>query len=157
MITVNLPTADETQALGARIGRLLGAGDVVGLSGPLGAGKTTLVAGIARGLRVDPGYRVTSPTFVFAHIYEGKETLYHIDLYRVEKEKQLTGIGLEEMVGGEGVAVIEWFERFPSLWPGDRLAVELSFGTDSSRVARITGHGPRGSCLEGQLGQRHGD
>lgn len=126
------------------------------LCGPLGVGKTVLVGGIARGMRIDSGYPVTSPTFVFAHIYEGKVLLYHIDLYRVEKESELPGIGLDDMLGGEGVAVVEWFDRFPQIWPGDRLQVEMDFGNESKRKITIEGRGPRGSALERAMGGEAG-
>ncbi|MFH1263367.1 MAG: tRNA (adenosine(37)-N6)-threonylcarbamoyltransferase complex ATPase subunit type 1 TsaE [Pseudomonadota bacterium] len=146
-------TPEETAEIGRRIGSHLRAGDVVALEGPLGAGKTVLVGGIARGLQIDPGYSVTSPTFVFAHIYDGKVPLYHIDLYRVEKESELAGIGLGEMLGGDGVAVVEWFERFPKLWPGDRLNVRIGFGERSSRAISVGGDGVRGNSLERSIAE----
>ncbi len=137
----------ETLHLGERLGKILRAGDVVGLKGPLGAGKTTLVGGIARGMGIDPAYRVTSPTFVFAHIYSGPMPLYHMDLYRVETEKELEGTGLSEMIGGEGVAIIEWFDRFPKLWDADRLEIVIEMKNDKERSMVMEGFGPRGKEL----------
>ena len=106
-----LRTVEDTTAAGKRLGTLLRPGDVVGLEGPLGVGKTTWIRGLAEGLGVDPGYGVTSPTFVYAHIYPGKVPLHHLDFYRLETESRLYAAGLEELIGGEAVTVIEWYDR----------------------------------------------
>jgi len=139
MISASL---EETTKAGMRLGSLLAAGDVVGLTGPLGVGKTALVGGITKGMGIE-GYAITSPTFVYAHIYKGLVPLHHIDLYRIEKESQLAQLGLEEMLGGEGVAVVEWFERFPSLWTGDRLEIEMAFQSENKRIIHCKAFGPR--------------
>ncbi len=133
---------EETLKLGESLGSLLQKGDVVGLIGPLGVGKTALVNGIAKGLEVDSRYPVTSPTFVFAHIYYGKIPVYHIDLYRIEKESELKGIGIEEMLDGDGVCVVEWFDRFPNIWNEDRMEVYITFGKGEERWFNLCGFGP---------------
>jgi tRNA threonylcarbamoyladenosine biosynthesis protein TsaE len=144
----------ETQRIGSQLGSLLRAGDVVALNGPLGSGKTALVGGIARGMNVDPEFSVTSPTFVYAHMYEGSVPLYHLDLYRVERASDLPKLGLAEMLGGQGVAVVEWFERFPQLWPGDRLEIAMEFSRGDERVLNMTGVGSRGIMLAQELEHR---
>jgi len=112
MATFISKSPEETQALGERWGREAQAGQVIGLSGDLGAGKTQLVKGIARGLVVTE--RVHSPTFTLINSYNGgRLSLFHLDLYRLETREQIIGAGLEEFFyGPAGVAVIEWAERW---------------------------------------------
>ena len=98
---------EETIALGERLGALLRVGDVLVLTGDLGAGKTQLTKGIAAGMGVEDD--VTSPTFNILMVYEGAEMpLYHFDLYRLDDPDQLEDIGLYEMLDGDGACVIEW-------------------------------------------------
>jgi tRNA threonylcarbamoyladenosine biosynthesis protein TsaE len=101
----------ETEALGETWGRKAHKGLVLGLSGDLGAGKTQLVKGLARGLGITQ--RVHSPTFALVNIYGGgRLTLYHLDLYRLETRDQILAAGLEEYLTPDGVTVIEWVERW---------------------------------------------
>jgi tRNA threonylcarbamoyladenosine biosynthesis protein TsaE len=101
----------ETEALGETWGRAVQKGLVLGLSGDLGAGKTQLVKGIARGLGITQ--RVHSPTFALVNIYPGgRLTLFHLDLYRLETLEQILAAGLEEYLTPDGVTVIEWAERW---------------------------------------------
>jgi tRNA threonylcarbamoyladenosine biosynthesis protein TsaE len=107
----HVPTADAMRDFGAALGRVAVAGDRFLLEGPLGAGKTTFVQGLARGLDIPTP--VSSPTFVIETQYRGRLTLYHVDLYRLERiEPALLG-DLEEHLFGEGVAAVEWAERLP--------------------------------------------
>src|SRR3954462_15799151 len=100
----------ETEALGESWGRTAKKGLVIALSGDLGAGKTQLVKGLARGLGIVT--RVHSPSFTLVNVYTGgRLTLFHLDLYRLETREQILSAGLEEYLGPEGVAVIEWAER----------------------------------------------
>lgn len=104
----------DTEALGEQWGRVAQSGLVLGLSGELGAGKTQLVKGLARGLGITQ--RVHSPTFALVNIYPGgRLTLFHLDLYRLETREQILAAGLEEYLTPDGVTVIEWAER----WFGD--------------------------------------
>ncbi len=96
----------ETEALGRRLGELLRSRDVVALSGDLGAGKTVLARGIAAGVGAS-GY-IASPTFTFIREYHGPLTVYHVDLYRIERPAQLDDLGLDEILDSEGVVVMEW-------------------------------------------------
>lgn len=104
---------EETLRLGEQWGREAKAGWVIGLTGDLGAGKTQLVKGIARGLGVSS--RIASPTFTLVHEYRaGRLPLYHIDLYRLDTAQEILAAGLEEyFVQSDGVTVVEWVERYP--------------------------------------------
>lgn len=102
---------EETHHLGERIGRLLKAGDIVLLFGDLGAGKTTLTQGIARGMGVGEDEYVRSPSFTLVNQYRGRIPAFHIDLYRIESPGELDDLGLEDALGREGVAIVEWAEK----------------------------------------------
>ncbi len=117
-----------TWELGQKLGKLLRAGDVVALSGPLGVGKTLFVKGIAAGFGVKE--EVTSPSFNIVIEYRGRGCFYHVDYYRLTKEAEAIEVGVEEYLYSGGVAVIEWAEKFPNLLPLNRLEMELSFGED---------------------------
>jgi tRNA threonylcarbamoyladenosine biosynthesis protein TsaE len=110
-------SADETVVLGRRIALTLKDSRIVILRGGLGAGKTTLVKGIAEGLQAASQEDVTSPTFTLIHEFHGPEVnLYHVDLYRIETERELATLGLDELFAGEGnLVLLEWGEKFPRL------------------------------------------
>jgi tRNA threonylcarbamoyladenosine biosynthesis protein TsaE len=117
MATCISHSPQETEALGERWGRTATAGLVIALSGDLGAGKTQLVRGIARGLGVTS--RVHSPTFTLVNEYGGgRLKLFHLDLYRLETPEQIHSAGIEEFLQPDGVAVIEWAERLPDFAAG---------------------------------------
>ena len=123
-------TVRGTLALGQTIYELmLPAPRLVILRGDLGAGKTTLVKGIAQAIGVDPD-EVTSPTFTLVHEYRGrKQTLYHLDLYRLEREEELLALGLEEMEAApDALMLVEWGEKFPSLMARARGQVVIEPG-----------------------------
>ena len=142
---------EETRRLGERLGQLLRKGDIVLLSGDLGTGKTCLTQGIGRGLSCQG--QVNSPSFVLMNEYEGRERLYHVDLYRVEDVEELDELGLWDYAE-KGVLVIEWPERGAELLPGDGLVIELRAGSlgPRSRDLRFIPRGPRGEELVGSLG-----
>lgn len=134
MTTFLTHSEDDTQALARRLGAALGAGDVVLLSGNLGAGKTAFVRGLAAGLGIDPD-EVSSPTFTLIHEYRGgRLTLYHVDLYRLDRAAT-ADLGLEELGVSDGVLAIEWPDRLTHELPG-ALRVDLEVVDDSTR--RIT-------------------
>ena len=109
-------SAAETQALAERFAPELKRGDVVGICGELGAGKTQFVKGLARGL--GSADIVTSPTFTILHeYYGGRLSLYHFDLYRLENVNALRDIGFDTYLSGNGVCVIEWADKFPQILP----------------------------------------
>ena len=133
-------SAEETRELGARLSEELCAGDVILLEGPLGAGKSELARGIARGLGVRE--TVTSPSFTILNAYtSGRIPFYHFDWYRLESEEELYELGLEEYLGGDGVAVVEWPGRCPEALPGDFLMIEVIPENDQCRSFRIHRHG----------------
>jgi tRNA threonylcarbamoyladenosine biosynthesis protein TsaE len=128
-------SVDETLAIGERMARELQHGAVLALHGDLGAGKTALVKGLARGL----GCRaeVTSPTFTLIHEYRGgRLPLYHVDLYRLGSSAQAVAIGLEDYLPGDGVTVIEWAERIADLLPATTWHVYLSVVNETTRTIR---------------------
>jgi tRNA threonylcarbamoyladenosine biosynthesis protein TsaE len=104
-------SASDTLILGEKIGRHLEAGDIVFLFGDLGAGKTTLTQGIARGLGVAKEEYVRSPTFTLVNQYKGKVPVFHIDLYRIASSHELEDLGLQEVFSGEGISIVEWAEK----------------------------------------------
>src|SRR5689334_10288733 len=127
----------ETEALGERWGRAAKSGLVIGLSGDLGAGKTQLVKGLARGLGITA--RVHSPTFTLVNEYNGgRLPLFHLDLYRLETSQQILAAGLEEYLRPDGVAVIEWAERwFGDEHPTSNIELRTSKPGTSLRRVRI--------------------
>jgi tRNA threonylcarbamoyladenosine biosynthesis protein TsaE len=150
MLRCELTSPAQTQDLGKRIGQRLQAGDVICLRGPLGAGKTTLTQGIAVGLGVQTW--VNSPTFVFVTEHFGRVPLYHVDAYRLPENDRdaARDIGLEELIGGDGVCVIEWAERVATLLPDERLDVQLEH-TANGRLVTLEGCGERWTTLLGEM------
>ena len=132
---------EETIRLGQEIGSRLRKGDVLILSGDLGAGKTTLTKGIAIGLGA-PG-DVFSPTFTIVHEYREMMPLYHIDLYRISGENEVVDLGLEEYFASDGVCVVEWGERLGSFAPRERLDIVMSFEGDEERGIEFIPRGDR--------------
>ena len=134
---------EATERLGEAFATHLAAGDLVVLSGPLGAGKTRFVAGLARGLGA--AGRVRSPSFTLLHEYAGRLPLFHADLYRLET-REVSGLGLDEALE-RGALVVEWGERLPE--PDRADALVLTFELASERERRITAGsaGPRGAAL----------
>lgn len=136
------PSPAATRELARRLAGFLVAGDVVLLQGNLGAGKTEFVKGLAEGLQVTEG--VTSPTFTLLNIYQGRVPVYHFDLYRLEEVEELDNIGFSEFIGGDGVAVIEWPDLFPSEMTDEYVKVELATGDNpTERSLRIETQGLR--------------
>lgn len=120
-----LQDSAATEEFGRRLGGLLKSGDVVCLTGDLGAGKTLLAKGVAASLGVAPE-EVTSPTFTIMNIYQGRDLeLRHFDLYRLNRAEELEDIGFGEYAGGEGVTLIEWAELFREELPPEYLQITL--------------------------------
>jgi tRNA threonylcarbamoyladenosine biosynthesis protein TsaE len=138
----------ETERAGALLAPLLRAGDVVALAGDLGAGKTHLVQGVARGLGVTGG--VTSPTFNLLLVHRGTLPLYHFDLYRLDGAHELEDIGFFETIEADGVSFIEWGDRFPDMLPDDHMLVTMERGEADERRVAVEASGPRGRGLAHQ-------
>ena len=130
-------SAQQTQALGERLGARLGRGDVVACIGPLGAGKTCFLQGLARGLGVMTD--VTSPTFVLVNQYRGRLPVYHVDAYRTGSLSELVDLGLEEMLHGEGVTVVEWADKLLPLLPPRTVTVTIAGLGDEPRQIELAG------------------
>jgi tRNA threonylcarbamoyladenosine biosynthesis protein TsaE len=129
---------EETHALGVSLARQLNPPCTVLLSGSLGAGKTALARGIAVGAGLDDPARVSSPSFALVNRYEGKVPIYHVDLYRLEGERDLASVGLEEFMDRSGITIVEWGERIElPMASAVRIAI-LDLGGDS-REFTITG------------------
>jgi len=137
---VNLISRDseETFHIGKILGENLKKGDVVALTGELGAGKTALAQGIARGLGVPEEYHITSPTFTLINEYPGRFILHHLDLYRLSEIRDLEELGYEEYLEGNGVMVIEWAEKIRSILPDDTLFIFLTYLDQNEREIDIS-------------------
>jgi tRNA threonylcarbamoyladenosine biosynthesis protein TsaE len=128
----------ETLALGRALGRVLGAGDFLALTGPLGAGKTQLVKGIAAGLGVPDDEPIVSPTFVLVREYQGRIKLYHIDAYRLQGAEELAALGLDEMAAEPGAAIaLEWADRAVEAVPPGSCWIELAHGGPRQRQIAV--------------------
>lgn len=152
-------TAEEMREIAERLGREVRPGDVIMLSGPLGAGKTTFVQGLARGMNVKG--RVTSPTFVVSHVHSGPVDLVHVDAYRLEDVDEVDALDLETSMA-ESVTVIEWGRGKTDHLAGDRLDITISrpvgspegadpedLYADAARTLSVEATGPRSSRLAG--------
>ena len=146
--TFDSASPEETHAMGRALGQAIGAdGLVIALVGPLGAGKTVFVKGLAEGLGVPPR-AVSSPTFVIAQQYavpKGPETLHHVDLYRLEDPEELEAIGFYDMFSAGAVLAVEWADRFPGVLGPDYLEITFEgpdVGEGASRGSRVAVKGP---------------
>lgn len=141
----------ETLRLGEQLGQQLEGGDVVSLSGELGAGKTCLAQGLALGLGVAPEVPVTSPTFTLVGQYPGRVEMRHADFYRVENYARLEDAGFADLLDRAGVLVVEWPERFPAALPRERIEVALEIVSEKERRIRLRGVGERAAGIVGRL------
>ena len=155
-LTIQTHSDKETIMLGRKIGALLRQGDVIALIGPLGSGKTWLTKGIALGLGLNPAMVVTSPSFSLVNEYNATYTLYHMDLYRLERTSDILATGLEEYLYNEGVAVVEWADRLPEILPEWRITLSFNIIDDQNRTIDIKGDNQRAVDLIKQL-ERNAD
>lgn len=146
--TITSGSPGQTRALGEALGKLAEAGDLVLLSGELGAGKTVFVQGIATGL----GYEgtVSSKSFVLLGEYAGRETLYHADLYRLDEPEMVEDLAIDELVA-DGVVAVEWPERADERLPDEGLRIRFAIGADESRTLALEPCGERAEELAAQL------
>ena len=137
-------SAAGTERLGAALAPWLATGDVVALSGPLGAGKTRFVAGLVHALA--PGARVRSPSFTLVNEFDGPLPVFHLDLYRLDDVRDVEDLGLEDYAE-RGALLVEWGERLPHAWLADALAIALEPGSGDERAFHAAGRGRRGQEL----------
>ncbi|KMP11300.1 ATP-binding protein [Candidatus Nitromaritima sp. SCGC AAA799-C22] len=137
---------EETLVLGERLGHWLETGDIVLLFGDLGSGKTTLTQGICRGLGLPENEYIRSPSFTLINEYAGTAPIYHIDLYRLDSAMEVEALGLEEILFGKGVCVVEWAEKLsPSFSPKDppgmgidkRMEIHITIQNETDRMFEI--------------------
>jgi tRNA threonylcarbamoyladenosine biosynthesis protein TsaE len=151
MWTVNFESPARARQFGAELGILLRAGDVVCLRGELGAGKTTLVTGIAQGWGARDA--VSSPTFVLVNEYHRADgqRLCHLDCYRLNSVSEAQALGFDDLLDSEDSVLIEWPERIAPLLPAEYLQIHLFWQSENERRAEIEAHGQRYATLLTQL------
>jgi tRNA threonylcarbamoyladenosine biosynthesis protein TsaE len=143
-VVVTLPDAAATRMLGAQLAAACPPGMVILLRGPLGAGKTTFADGFVSALG---GGNATSPTFVIAHAHErGRIPIWHLDLYRMDEERQVSDLDLDQYLSPSAITLCEWPERAKNTWPEDVLDIVFSVEGDGRR-AELAARGPRSQAL----------
>jgi tRNA threonylcarbamoyladenosine biosynthesis protein TsaE len=140
-IALRSQSPDQTRGIAENLAHTLKISDVLALSGELGAGKTELVKGLAKGLGTSQPSAVSSPTYVLLREYPGRLWLYHFDFYRLNSLREIDELGYEEYFDGDGVSVVEWADRFPAIFPKRTLWIKLSVTGETSRLLEIEAAG----------------
>ena len=152
---VSTDSAEGTLTIAIALGALVREGDVICLSGDLGAGKTTFTQGLALGLGIPEDVPVSSPTFtIVAEHRSGRVPLYHFDVYRLSGPDDLLDIGFDDYLETGGVTVIEWADKIAEALPDDRLDITISITGDRQRTWRFAAGGPRSEALLEDLAAR---
>jgi tRNA threonylcarbamoyladenosine biosynthesis protein TsaE len=151
-LVVESRSPHETKAWGRRLASLLEGGELLGLIGELGAGKTCFIKGLAHGLSLREE-DILSPSFTMIQEHRGRVPLYHIDLYRLERAT-LDDLGLREYLFSEGIAAVEWFERLHEAEEIDYLAVRINYEGANSRRIEFAASGARHAAIVARLKQR---
>jgi tRNA threonylcarbamoyladenosine biosynthesis protein TsaE len=134
-LTFETHSDEETRDVGRQLAARLPASGIVLLIGDLGAGKTTLTKGIAEGRGAAHADDVSSPTFTLIHEYGDPVSVYHVDLYRLDTAEEVRRLGLDDLLDQPALLILEWAERFPGLWPGQRIEIRLThLGEDDRRI-----------------------
>jgi tRNA threonylcarbamoyladenosine biosynthesis protein TsaE len=133
----------QTRSWGTRLGKLLESGEIIGLVGELGTGKTCFVRGVAEGLEVGREAWIRSPTFTLINEYQGRLPVYHIDLYRIGTRDELESLDLREYLYSDGVSLVEWFEHLPAGEVDDCLEVKFAYANGNQRELTLVPHGKR--------------
>lgn len=150
MIVVHTHSVDETRAVAGALGEMAQAGDVVLLAGDLGAGKTAFAQGYGAALGVET--RMTSPTFTLANRHEGRLTLHHLDVYRLEQMREVMELGLYELLDGTSAMLVEWGDAIAPVLPSEHLEVRLVLGEgDDDRILSFRPVGARWVARERAL------
>lgn len=142
MFQVTTVTPEETKALGFKLGKAVEAGDIICLKGDLGAGKTLFSKGLAQGLGIAEE-EVSSPTFTLINEYDGRLPMYHMDIYRLDDEESIEGLGLEEYFYGQGVTLVEWADKLGELAPQEALFIEIDNLEENKRQITFNPAGSR--------------
>lgn len=142
MVKIILKSREDTIEFGIKLGKILKAGDVISLTGDLGAGKTTLTKSIGKGLDVKD--YITSPTFALMNVYKGRLEVYHFDVYRLDDIDSLYDLGYEEYFYSNGVTIVEWGDKIKELLPEDVINIHINKGEElEERIVTIYGQGNR--------------
>ncbi len=142
MVRIVLKGLKETEEFGEKLGSILKPGDIISLTGDLGAGKTALTKSIGKGLGVED--YITSPTFTLINEYKGRINLYHFDVYRLEGSMDLYDLGFEEYIYSDGISIIEWGDKIEEALPKERINIRIEKGTElDERIIYIYGEGER--------------
>lgn len=150
LLVLTSSSPESTRHFGRATAAVCRPGDVVSLTGDVGAGKTTYAQGMGEGLGIRS--QVTSSTFVLVRQYSGDELdLYHIDLYRLDSLDEVQSLDLDEYLYGEGVTVLEWADKFPSVLPNEYLQVSIDYSGHERRTIRVEGVGQRGRAMAEEL------
>ena len=144
-------SASQTRKWGRQLGRLLRGGEIIGLRGDLGAGKTCFVRGVTEGLEVDEQAWVRSPSFTLINEYDGRVPIFHIDLYRIAGASELEELNLREYFFSHGVSLVEWFDHLPEGEVTEYLEIRLEHVSDKERRLAFVGHGKSYEALVGKL------
>lgn len=136
-------TLADTEVLGRRLGKLLFPGAVVGLVGPLGAGKTHLVRAVAEGLGIADGRAVSSPTFILIQEYAARLPIYHFDAYRLRSPAEFADLGAQEYFDEGGVCLVEWADRVEQVLPRERLHIRIAITGETARDFTVEARGQR--------------
>jgi len=152
--TVVSNSSRATMGFGKSLGKLVQGGEIIGLVGELGAGKTCFVRGFAAGAGVGRKAWVRSPTFTLINEYQGRLPVYHIDLYRIGRQDEIEALNLREYLYADGVSLIEWFEYLPAVEVDDYLQVSIAHAGGAKREITFTAHGERYEQIVRKLEER---
>ena len=152
-LTFEAASLDDTARLGSALAEALPSGGILALEGTLGAGKTRLVQCLAEALGIDPR-DVTSPTFVLLQDYRGRQTIYHLDAYRLRDEDELAELGVDELYESGAIVCVEWADRVASSMPHERLQIQIEVTGPDSRTFQLIAHGDKYAAVLKQLEAR---
>lgn len=150
-VVVKTKSSAETIRIGKNIGSHLLPGEVVALVGELGAGKTQLIKGMATGVGVGKPAYISSPSFTLINEYPAETPFYHIDLFRLQWEKEAEDLGIEDYFQGEGITAVEWADKIPNLLPKELLLIHITYTGKHTRSIEIIGKGKRYLTLIDQI------
>ena len=155
--TVISNSSRNTVSWGRKLGKLVQGGEIIGLVGELGTGKTTFTRGFAAGAGVGKDAWVRSPTFTLINEYQGRLAVYHIDLYRIGKTEEIAALNLRDYLYSTGVSLIEWFEYLPAGEVDEYLEIRMAHSGRAGRELTFVAHGERYERMLTELRNRTGE